>query len=189
MKLSEALDDVSTQAGRDSIKAYAVDYGKVTSFSISGLKSNIVSETPKPWDPGNFTFDFSMNKQYLVNPTTEYENINDYRGSIQYSYTPVRRSVRPLGHISRQGAGWKFLRDWELSYLPSNITLQTVMSRYYFEQQTRSVTDDMFQLPVSVSKNFLWDRQLMLSWNLTRNLSVNFSSNTSARIEDRKSVV
>ena len=184
VKLSEALDDVSTQAGRDSIKAYAVDYGKVTSFSISGLKSNIVSETPKPWDPGNFTFDFSMNKQYLVNPTTEYENINDYRGSIQYSYTPVRRSVRPLGHISRQGAGWKFLRDWELSYLPSNITLQTVMSRYYFEQQTRSVTDDMFQLPVSVSKNFLWDRQLMLSWNLTRNLSVNFSSNTSARIEE-----
>lgn len=184
VKLRDALDDVSTSAGRDSIRAYAVERGKVTSFSISGLRSNVVSETPKPWDPGNFTVSFSMNKQNFVSPTTEYENTNDYRGSIEYSYTPLRRSVRPFGRISRRGSGWKFLREWEVNYLPTNITLQTAMSRYYYEQQTRSANDDSFQLPVSVSKNFLWDRQLSLTWNLTQCLSVNFSSNTSARIEE-----
>ncbi len=42
----------------------------------------------------------------------------------------------------------------ELNYLPSNITFLTTMSRYYYEQQTRSEIDENFQLPVSVSKNF-----------------------------------
>ena len=58
------------------------------------------------------------------------------------------------------------------------------MSRYYYEQQTRSETDVMFQLPVSVSKNFLWDRQLSLTWNIIKSLSLSFNSNTSARIEE-----
>ncbi len=182
--LHDALNDVATRAERDSIKAYALDRGKMTSFSLSGLKSNVVSQTPKPWDPGNFTVNFSMNRQSQVNPTTEYENSNDYRGSLQYSYTPLRKGFRPFGRISRKGSGWSFLREWELNYLPTNITMQTAMSRYYYEQQTRSANDDFFQLPVSVSKNFLWDRQLSLTWNLTQSLSVNFSSNTSARIEE-----
>ena len=78
----------------------------------------------------------------------------------------------------------RFLRDWELNWLPTNISFQTNMSRYYYEQQTRSETDQMFQLPVSVSKNFLWDRQLALTWNITKTLSLTFNSNTSARIEE-----
>ena len=58
------------------------------------------------------------------------------------------------------------------------------MSRYYYEQQTRSEVDQMFQLPVAVSKNFLWDRQLNLTWALTKTLNLSFASNTSARIEE-----
>ena len=50
--------------------------------------------------------------------------------------------------------------------------------------QTRSETDIDFRLPVSVSKNFIWDRQFALTWNFTKTLSVNFNSNTSARIDE-----
>ena len=37
---------------------------------------------------------------------------------------------------------------------------------------------------VSVSKNFLWDRQFQLTWNLIKSLNFSFTSNTSARIEE-----
>ena len=37
---------------------------------------------------------------------------------------------------------------------------------------------------MQVSKNFLWDRQLALTWNLTKSLSFTFNSNTSARIDE-----
>ena len=83
----------------------------------------------------------------------------------------------------------KFFKDWEFNYLPSNITFLTTISRYYYEMQTRSETDVDFQLPVSVSKNFIWDRQLSLTWNLTKSLTFNFNSNTSARIEETMGAV
>ena len=50
--------------------------------------------------------------------------------------------------------------------------------------QTRSEVDVNFQLPVQVSKNFTWDRQLSITWNLIKSLSLSFSSNTTARIEE-----
>ena len=119
-----------------------------------------------------------------MNPTTEYENTNDYRGSFQYSWTPYVKGVKPFGWVKSKSKNAKFLKEWEINYLPANISFLTTMSRYYYEQQTRSEIDQMFKLPVSVSKNFIWDRQLNLSWNLTKSLNVSFTSNTSARIEE-----
>ena len=182
--LKDALDDCTTKEERDSVSAYAVERSSVQNFSISGLKFDVQSKTPMPWDPANFTLNFSFSKQAKNDPTTEYENTNDYRGSLQYSYSPFIKPFKPFKGIKSKSKNAKFLKDWELQWVPNNISFQTNMSRYYYEQQTRSETDVMFQLPVSVSKNFLWDRQLALTWNITKTLSLTFNSNTSARIEE-----
>lgn len=182
--LKDALDEAATKQERDSISNYAVDRSTVQSFSISGLRFDIQSANPMPWDPANFTFNFSFNKRNEMNPTTEYENTNDYRGSFQYSWTPYVKGVKPFGWVKSKSKNAKFLKEWEINYLPANISFLTTMSRYYYEQQTRSEIDQMFKLPVSVSKNFIWDRQLNLSWNITKSLNVSFTSNTSARIEE-----
>ena len=184
VKLKDALDACTTKAQKDSIKAFAIENSTIKSFSISGLKFDVKSKNPMPWDPANFTFNFSFNKQSKTDPTTEYENTNDYRGSFQYSYTPYVKGLRPFSFVKGKSKGMKFLQEWEFNYLPNNISFLTTMSRYYYELQTRSETDVDFQLPVSVSKNFIWDRQLALSWNLTKSLTVNFNSNTSARIDE-----
>lgn len=182
--LKDALDEAATKQERDSISNYSVDRSTVQSFSISGLRFDIQSANPMPWDPANFTFNFSFNKRNEMNPTTEYENTNDYRGSFQYSWTPYVKGVKPFGWVKSKSKNAKFLKEWEINYLPANISFLTTMSRYYYEQQTRSEIDQIFKLPVSVSKNFIWDRQLNLSWNLTKSLNVSFTSNTSARIEE-----
>lgn len=182
--LKDALDEAATKQERDSISNYSVDRSTVQSFSISGLRFDIQSANPMPWDPANFTFNFSFNKRNEMNPTTEYENTNDYRGSFQYSWTPYVKGVKPFGWVKSKSKNAKFLKEWEINYLPANISFLTTMSRYYYEQQTRSEIDQMFKLPVSVSKNFIWDRQLNLSWNLTKSLNVSFTSNTSARIKE-----
>ncbi len=182
--LKDAIDAVDTKAERDSINAFAIDRSTTKNFSLSGLHFDVRSKNPMPWDPANFTAGFSFAKQSTTNPTTEYENTNDYRGSLQYSYAPYFRPLRPLSFIKSKSRHMKFLKEWELNWLPTVIGFTTNMSRFYYEQQTRSETDVNFRLPVSVNKNFLWDRQFNLSWNLTKSLMVSFTSNTSARIEE-----
>ena len=142
-----------------------------------------------PWDPSNFTFNFSFNKQSKNDPTTEYENTNDYRGSLAYNYSPMVKGLKPFSWIKSKNKNLKFIKEWEFNYLPNTFSFLTNMSRYYYEMQTRSELDDSFQLPVSVSKNFLWDRQLQVTWNLTKSIQLSFNSNTSARIEETAGAV
>lgn len=187
--LKDALDAAADKQERDSITNYAVERTTIQNFSLSGLKFDIKSKNPMPWDPANFTINFSFSKQTKMDPTTEYEYTNDYRGSFQYSYTPFIKPLKPFGWIKSKNKNLKFFKDWDIQWLPNNISFLTTMSRYYYEEQTRSETDVMFQLPVSVSKNFLWDRQLAVTWNLTKSLNLSFSSNTSARIEETMGAV
>lgn len=182
--LEDALDNAVDKAERDSIKNYAIDQSTVKSFSVSGFNFGVKGKTPMPWDPANFTLNFSFNKQENISPTIEYEHINDYRGSFQYAFTPYFKPFKPFSSIKSKSKNLKFFKDWEFNYLPTSINFLTNMTRYYYELQSRNEADISVEVPVSVSKNFYWDRQFQLQWNLTKQLSLSFSSNTMARIEE-----
>ena len=184
MKLDEAIDVCETKEQRDSIMEYAVTQRTVQSFSISGLKFDVKTmKNPMPWDPANFTFAYSFNKQHLNDPENVYENTNDYRGSMEYSWTPYAKPFKPFSRfVNEKNKSMKFVRDWELHWLPSNLSFRTNISRSYYEQQTRNETGIDVELPVSVSKSFLWDRQFGLSWSFTKSLTATFKSNTRAHI-------
>lgn len=182
--LSDAIDAAATKQEKDSIKSYALTRKSVESFSISNMRFNVSSKNPMPWDPANFQLAFSYNKQKNIDPTTEYENTNDYRGSFQYSYSPYVKGWKPFKGLKGKSKTAKYFKDWEINWLFNNLTFFTSMNRYYYEQQTRSEVDVDFQMPVQVSKNFLWDRQFSITWNIIKSLSLSFSSNTTARIEE-----
>ena len=103
-----------------------------------------------------------------MDPTTEYQNTNDYRGNFSYSYTPYIKPWKPFSFINGKGKTAKFFKEWEINWLFNNLTFYTGIQRYYYEEQTRSEVDVDFQLPVQVSKNFTWDRQFSITWNLIK---------------------
>jgi len=184
MLLKESLDALESKEARDSLKAITITQSTVKSFSISGLKFDVKTmKNPMPWDPANFSFSYSFNKQHRNDPDNVYENTNDYRGSMQYSWTPYHKPFTPFKRfVNEQNKSMKFLREWEFRWLPNSIAFNTNISRYYYEQQTRSTADVNVELPVAVSKNFLWDRQFAITWNFTKSLSASFNSNTTAHI-------
>lgn len=181
--LKDALDACDNDHQRDSINNFAETKRTVKSFSVSGLKFDVKSKNSMPWDPANFTFSYSSNKQHLNDPDNVYENTNDYRGSMQYNWSPYIKPFTPLKKaIDAKNKNLKFFRDWELRWLPNNVAFGTNISRYYYEQQARNETGIDIELPIAVSKNFLWDRQFSMSWNFTKSLSMSFNSNTTAHI-------
>ncbi|MBR5102658.1 MAG: cell surface protein SprA, partial [Muribaculaceae bacterium] len=181
--LKDAVDACETKEQRDSINNYAVSQQTVKSFSVSGLKFDVKSKNPMPWDPANFTFSYSFNKQHKSDPENVYENTNDYRGSLQYSWSPYAKPFTPFKKmINEKNKSLKFFREWEFHWLPSAVAFNSNISRYYYEQQTRNETDVDVDLPVAVSKNFLWDRQFALTWNFTKSFNVSLNTNTTAHI-------
>ncbi len=182
--LDDALDAAATRRERDSIMSFARTTKTTEAFSLSNLRFERRSKRPMPWDPANFQLSFSFNKQRNQDPTTIYEHSDDYRGAFQYSYTPGFSPWKPFAGIKSKKKSALWLRDWQFNWIFTSLAFRSNMSRYYYELQTRSAGDANIQLPLQVSKNFIWDRQLNLIWNLTQSLSFTFASNTTARIEE-----
>ncbi len=182
--LDDALDAAATRRERDSIMSFARTSKTTEAFSLSNLHFERRSKKPMPWDPANFQLSFSFNKQRNQNPTTIYEHTDDYRGAFQYTYTPGFSPWKPFSRIKSKNKNAQWLKDWQLNWIFTSLAFRSNISRYYYELQTRSAGDPNMQLPLQVSKNFIWDRQLNLIWNLTQSLSLTFASNITARIEE-----
>jgi len=184
IKLSDALETVETNAEKDSIKHYAQELSTTKSISLNNVRVNIQSKTPMPYDPANFSMGYSYSQNNIRNPETEYETTKDYRGNFAYNYTPYARPFRPFQKIKKNNGYTKYIRQFGLNYLPSNISFQTAMTRNYYEIQLRDLSNTTGEnnIPVSFSQNWLWDRAFRLSWNFTNSLSMTFSSGTNARI-------
>lgn len=188
--LKDALDAAVTKEEKDSIKEYSIDRSTIESFSLSGLRVDIQSKNPMPYDPANFTFSYSYNRQSKKNPTTLFENTYDHRGNFGYTYTPYVKPWTPFKFIKSKSKHLRLFRDFGLNYLPNNITFNTNMSRYYYEQQLRDLDEGIdMQLPVSINKNFLWDRQFGIQWNLTKTLNFSLATMTNARIDEPAGIV
>ncbi|MGL4293818.1 MAG: cell surface protein SprA [Bacteroidales bacterium] len=185
--LDESLDNVESKQEKDSIKQIAQEIAVVESFSLSGVKVNIQSANPMPWDPANFSLNYAFTRTSKHDPTVKYEHNKDYRGGISYVYSPFIKPWAPFAGMKSKSPHLRIAKDFSLNWLPNNIGLYSNLHRTYYEQQLRNIDDggqSGISMPVSFSKNFLWDRQTSVNWDLTKALRFNFSASTNARVDE-----
>ncbi|MDD4921693.1 MAG: cell surface protein SprA, partial [Bacteroidales bacterium] len=119
--------------------------------------------------------------------TTEYEITKNYTGGINYTYASPLKPWQPFIKNKKMVSPWfKVIKELDLNFIPNSISANTNLNRYYYELQSRdlsSTTSDEF-FPLTVSKNFLWNTDLALNWNLTKNLKLYFSMNNRAKVEE-----
>lgn len=184
IKLSDALDAVDTKAEKDSIKNFSIDKTVIKSISFNNVKADIRSKNPMPYDPANFSVGYSFSQSKKQNPETEYETTKDYRGNLAYSYTPYVKPFRPFQKLKKSNGYTRYIKQFGLNYVPSNISFQTAMMRNYYELQLRDLEDTGNKPEASFSSTFYWDRAFSLRWDFTNNLNMTFTSGTNARIEE-----
>ena len=186
MELDDALDATVNKQERDSIESIAVTKSTTTNFSLSNVRVGIKTKRhPMPYDPANFSFSYSHRHSHRSGETTVYENDDEWRGSFNYSYTPVYKTWEPFKNTKSKSKWMQLPKAFGINYLPQNITFNTEMTRSYFELQERDMEDlGGSKLPVTWSSTFLWNRDFSLRWDFTKNLHMNFQSGTRAEIEE-----
>ena len=185
MLLDDALDAMEKHE-KDSIESIAVTKTTNTNFSLSNMKVGIATKKhPMPYDPANFSFSYSHSHRHTSGETTIYENEDNWRGSINYSYTPVYKAFEPFKKIKSRSKWYDILKRFGLNWLPQNITFNTEMLRNYYELQERDMESlENSELPLTFSEQFLWNREFSIRWDLTKNLHMSFNSATHAEIEE-----
>lgn len=186
MELDDALDAMNGHE-RDSLESIAITKTKNTNFALSNVRVGIQTKGhPMPYDPANFSFSYSHSHRHTSGETTVYEKEDQWRGSLNYSWSPVYKAWEPFKKIIKSKSKWfDIAKRFGLNWLPQNISFNTDMTRNYYELQERDMeSTEGTQLPLTFNSQFLWNRDFSIRWDLTKNLHMNFQSATHAEIEE-----
>ena len=191
MLMKDALASMASKHERDSLRSIAEELTVYKSFSVSNLAFNIASKNPMPYDPANFSLSYSLSKRHNQGSTIVYEDETNWRGALSYNYAPAYKAWEPFKQMKNQSKWMRIFKDFNLNYLPQNVSFNTDMTRYYYELQLRDMEalNDPTGIPVSVSKTWLWNRDFSLRWDLSKSLKMSFTSATRAEIEEPYGVV
>ena len=183
--LKEAINNEPTSAGKDSIRNFSNDVHTTQAFALNGVRINIRSKTPMPYDPVNFSMGYASNTEKKTNPQTAYETTKNKQGHLNYIYTPYFKALTPFDSI-KDSKYTKLLKQMALTYYPKSLTFNNTITRNYYEIQLRNLNDmtNASRIPVSFSQTFLWDRSIGIDWDPLPSLSMTLSTNTNARIEE-----
>ena len=169
----------------DSVKNTVQTTNTVKSFNLSNVRKTSNKPKKRIYDIENVNVTYSYTETEKTDPIIESDKIKVHRGIVGYNYSNNPKNYRPFQKlINPKWAYLKFLRDFNFSLLPSNISLQTEMNRQFGELQLRTIGDDQFNVDPTFNKYFTWDRTAAFRYNISRSLSADFSAATNARIDE-----
>ncbi len=181
IKLRELLDNTEDEAEKKNIEDRAVNYTKRKSINFIGVRKQKAAEkTPHIYDPENFTF----SQSYNVVERHDYE-IEDYidkqsATSVDYAFTFKPLTVEPFQKVPffKKSEYWNLLKDFNINLLPTNISFNSSINRQYNRQQFRQVEVDGISLEALYRRNFLYNYQYGVNYNLTKSLKLNYTASS-----------
>ena len=187
VKLSETLNTYNTKEERDSIKRMSNTVHESTSFSVSNMKVNIHSKKRDMfYDPANFSISASYNKQNEHSPEMETNLTTDHKGSFQYSYNFNPKPWEPFSKVEKVQKV-KFLKEMNIYYLPQSWAFNTNMHRTFSHLKMRDLAGVSAEaMDLTFSKDFTWDRNVDIKYDLTKNMKFSFQTAMNAIIDEGK---
>lgn len=189
--LSDALDNSANQVERDSILLISQSVNTSKSFNISGAKVNIRSKKPQFYDPANLTFTYAINETNQHSAEVEQNMTKDERAAIDYNFSFNPQPFEPFKSVKALDKPiFKIIKDFNMYYLPSVISFNTNMNRQYSQVKLRDLNMSLSEpvpgetLDLTFSKDFMWNRQFDIKYDLTRAMKFSFQTAMNSNIEE-----
>lgn len=181
IELQTRLDNATDAEDRERIKNQSVDYTRRQSVNFIGVRKERTGDSkPQVYDIENFTGSFSYNQ--VDHHDFEIEDALEQTVQVgaTYNYSFNAKPFEPFKKNDSifRGRYWQFMKDLNFNYLPTNLAVTSNIARQYNQQKFRDV--DLLQgnigLPTLYQRNYIFDWQYTINYNLTNSLRFNFSS-------------
>ncbi len=187
--LSDALKG-STSDFRDSIKHLVQDYTRRRSINFTNVKIDKMGSKPRLWDPSNFSVSYSYSEVYSRNIRVDHKIQRNIRGAFTYNYNRQPKYISPFRKIKWLGSSYlTLIRDFNFNLFPTQLSFRTDLNRNYFEQQFRNISNPNQVFLPTFSKDFMWNRNYTLNWDITQSVKFDFVATATARIDEPEGMV
>ncbi|PRY10431.1 cell surface protein SprA [Pontibacter ummariensis] len=165
-----------------------------TRRSISLL--NVRKERTNPeakaqiYDIENFSLSYSYAERLFSNIETDRDYSKTYMGSLAYTYNNTPKNYTPFANAEGLNSPYlRLVKDFNFSLVPSRFAFRADLNRFYNETflqrpdpETRFVTTR--GINPTFQKNFYFNRIYDMRWDLTKSLSLDYTANTRAVIDE-----
>ncbi|MFV8226300.1 cell surface protein SprA [Christiangramia aquimixticola] len=189
VELDTRLENIQDPEQREIIKNQSQSYTKRESVNVIGLrKERTGDKTPMPYDIENFAFTSSYNQVNHRDFEIEEGLDQSVRLAGTYEFNFPQKTLEPLKNIAVLDSSDYFalFKDFNFNYLPTNINVSSGIFRQYNEQKFRSLdlSDSDIGIPTLYQRNYLFDWQYGINYNLTRSLSLAFNASNNRIIRN-----
>ncbi|MGB4415783.1 MAG: cell surface protein SprA [Paludibacter sp.] len=185
--LSDALDNIQNQKDRDTLIMVSQTVSKSRSFNISSAKINIKSKNPQFYDPANVSFTYSYSERNQTSAEVERNLEKQERAAVNYNFSFNPKPFEPFKNIKALNKpAFKILSDLNFNYLPSSLSFNSDMNRLFSQVKLRDLTQtgSANNFDLNFSKDFMWNRNFDIKYDLSRSMHFTLQTAMNANIEE-----
>jgi len=183
LELETLLDNTADEADRVEFAEQAETYTKRQGISVIGLRKDRTNQqkTPMPYDIENFTVSSSYNqtdyRDFEIRESLD-QNVD---AALTYGFNFKPLEVKPLEKIGLfKSPYFAIFKDFNINLLPNSITAGANINRQYNELRFRefNLPPGSLGTPKLFQRNYFFDWQYAIDYNLTKALNFNFNAST-----------
>ncbi|MBK8557309.1 MAG: cell surface protein SprA [Lewinellaceae bacterium] len=187
IKLSDKIRDEPDAFKRDSIKSLAQDVTIVRGYNFTNVRKERnpakKSKVIMPWAIENFSLSYAFNQQRKRTPFIIKDEMNQYKGGLDYTYSPGLKPITPFKKAIKNDKYLKFISEFNFNPLPSALGFNTNLERIQQVTTWRFAGEDP-ERNTYYNRRFTWDRNYDLNWDLTKSLRFSFDANARSIIDE-----
>ncbi|MFO7720102.1 MAG: cell surface protein SprA, partial [Gillisia sp.] len=181
LELKARLDGITDAAEKARVKEQSEIYTKRQSVNVIGLRKDRTGDKkPMPYDIENFAISTSYNQIDHRDFEIDESLSQNVRVGATYDYNFAPLSIEPLKNVAALDSSlyYQIFKDININPLPSNISFGSNIFRQYNEQKFRELdlTENDLGIPTLYQRNFLFDWQYRVNYNLTKSLQFSFNA-------------
>ena len=178
IELQTQLDNSSN---KDSILSVNENYTKRKSINFIGVKKTRTGDSkPHFYDVENLTFNFSHNKSEHRDFEIENSLDENVRTGVNYVYNFNPIVIEPFVKNDSLFTGkyWKIFKEFNVNLMPTSFTFNSDIIRQFSKQKFREVdlTGNNIGLEELFRRNYNFNMQYAVNYNITKALSLNFNA-------------
>lgn len=187
VKLEDELDTYDSKSKRDSVRDLVIDNTVRQNLNFMNVRKDRVGNNKKQriYDVENFDVSFAYTQDYHHDIDFEYDNLNQYRGGLGYTFNPKPKNYKPFNKVKAfSSKHLRLLKDFNLYLLPKTLSFRTDMDRSITKVLYRDKSLGDIIIKPTVSRSWTWNRDYNFKYDLSKSLSLEFNAGADAFIDE-----
>jgi cell surface protein SprA len=183
IRIDEALS-ARPESERDDYLDLIRDRDVRRGINFINVRKTKVKKDARPhiYDIENLSFSYSYSEALRTSFSIKESTQRLHKGSVAYTFSPKATGIEPFKNSKGLKSPYlKFIKDFNLSFLPSNISVRADLDRSFSKIIYRN---DGFDSEPNYLKYFTFNRAYNMRWNFTKSLSLDYSARANAIIDE-----